>query len=521
MKCVLVCVAVLVSLCSGAFAAKGAASKSTTKINPKDGSVMITIPAGEFVMGSDGSFPDEKPAHKVYLDSYQIGKYEVTVDQYRRFCKATGIKMPIAPDHSGWKDNQPVGGWKVNHPMEGVTWDEAVAYCKWAGGTLPTEAQWEKAARGADGRDYPWGSTWDQSKCANAGLRLTSAVPVGSYPAGQSPYGCMDMAGNVWEWCADGWSNYSAAPSRNPKIAATGEWRVLRGGSWSTYMGSNYRCAYRFREKRDTYHFATGFRLARSSGALVAKTAPSKSMLKATRKNDATRFNPKDGPAMIIIRAGEFTMGSDGSKRVNEQPAHRVYLSSYDIGKYEVTVGQYRKFCAASGRQMPKAPYWGWKNDHPMVNVSWDDANAYCTWAGGRLPTEAEWEKAARGTDGRTFPWGSTWDVNKCANAAVKNGCLLDSPASVGSYPADTSPYGCMDMAGNVWEWCADWYGESYYKIAPSRDPKGPSTGICHVLRGGSWFSHSFDEYNYRCASRFSVGYPYGGGSNVGFRLAR
>lgn len=225
----------------------------------------------------------------------------------------------------------------------------------------------------------------------------------------------------------------------------------------------------------------------------------------------AAGSNAKDGSQMILIPAGEFTMGSyDGL----DKPAHKVCLDGYEIGKYEVTVSQYRKFCSATGREMSEAPEWGWKDDHPIVNVTWDDARAYCKWAGGRLPSEAEWEKAARGTAGRQFPWGNTWDKNKCANIELG----LHSTVSVGSYPSGASPYGCMDMAGNVWEWCKDWYGESYYSHSPANNPQGPASGSYHVARGGGWID--FNSFC-RCVYRgHEVVYSYNG-SSFGFRLAR
>jgi len=245
MKRILVCIAVLVALCSGTFAAN-----AVSKVNPKDGSVMITIPAGKFIMGSNDGSPNEKPAHKVYLDSYQIGKYEVTVAQYRKFCKATGREMPTAP-YWGWKDN---------HPVVNATWFDAAAYCKWAGGRLPTEAEWEKAARGTDGRRYPWGNTWDKNKCANRELGLSSTAPVGSYPAGASPYGCMDMVGNAWEWCQDWFKSY---PGNSNPVDDTNRFRVLRGGGWSLDDSSIDRCAYREGYGPGHYNVDCGFRLAR------------------------------------------------------------------------------------------------------------------------------------------------------------------------------------------------------------------------------------------------------------------
>ena len=210
--------------------------------------------------------------------------------------------------------------------------------------------------------------------------------------------------------------------------------------------------------------------------------------------NVGTKVNPRDGAEMIYIPAGEFTVGSD------EKPQHKVYLDGYWIYKYEVTVAQYRKFCKATGLNMPEAPSWGWKDDRPMVNVSWYNAAAYSRWARVRLPTEAQWEKAARGTDGRKFPWGNEWDKSKCANSM---GQSLSSTKPVGSYASGASPYGVMDMAGNVWEWCADWYDANFYAKAPTRNPKGPSTGAFRVLRGGSWCRDL--ELNFRAAYRLII----------------
>ena len=226
-------------------------------------------------------------------------------------------------------------------------------------------------------------------------------------------------------------------------------------------------------------------------------------------------INAIDGSEMIPIPAGEFVMGSNKGEN-DDKPAHTVHLDAYEIGKYPVTVAQYRKFCTATGREMPDAPDWAWENDHPMVYVTWFDAEAYCRWAGGRLPTEAEWEKAARGTDGRTYPWGDTWDKNKCANRQLG----LTSTVRVGSYPAGASPYGCMDMAGNVWEWCADWYDEDYYKTSPSGNPEGPSSGDSRVLRGGCW--GYFDvRYGGRCFYRYGIIDPGSYWYSAGFRMAR
>jgi len=224
-------------------------------------------------------------------------------------------------------------------------------------------------------------------------------------------------------------------------------------------------------------------------------------------------INPKDGAELCFVPAGEFIMGSNDGLD-NERPQHRVYLDGYWIYKYEVTVAQYRKFCQATGRKMPLPPEWGWKDDHPIVYVTWDDAVAYAKWAGVRLPTEAEWEKAARGTDGREYPWGNKWDASKCNNYWTGP----KQTTAVGSYPQGVSPYGVHDMAGNVWEWCADWYDPNYYRSAPSKNPLGPSSGMYRVVRGSSWIYENPDRF--RCALRdfYNPEVRFG---NYGFRCAR
>lgn len=227
------------------------------------------------------------------------------------------------------------------------------------------------------------------------------------------------------------------------------------------------------------------------------------------------KINPKDGAAMVWVPAGSFLMGvSDAEIQVmlnerddyqlemfsDERPQHQVTLDGYWIYKYHVTVGQFRKFCQATKREMPEQQQWS-TDSMPVVNVNWHDASDYAQWAGAVLPTEAQWEKAARGTDGRRFPWGETWSVNKCNNHGTQNPLAYGiNPADgkkyhrctpVGSYPNGASPYGAMDMAGNAWEWCRDCYAEDYYAHSAKTNPLGPATGEMHVMRGGSWGSTS------------------------------
>jgi formylglycine-generating enzyme required for sulfatase activity len=233
---------------------------------------------------------------------------------------------------------------------------------------------------------------------------------------------------------------------------------------------------------------------------------------------------------MVSVPAGEFTMGSnDGDS--DEQPVHTVHLDAYAIDKYEVTNAQYAGLLNARGNQQEGGDTWldaddpdmrihqvggVWQadagyGDHPAVEVTWYGALAYCTWAGKRLPTEAEWEKAARGTDGRTYPWGD--QLPDCSRANSR--CVGDT-SRVGSYPSGASPYGVLDMAGNVWEWVNDWHSSGYYSVSPYRNPPGPTSGSYKVWHGGSWGS---DAYYLRAAARFCK-YPDYGNLDLGFRCA-
>jgi len=199
-------------------------------------------------------------------------------------------------------------------------------------------------------------------------------------------------------------------------------------------------------------------------------------------------WRSSDGALVVRIPAGDFLMGSpEGRGNPNERPQHKVHVSEYLIDKTEVTWRQMRKFHEATGQPLPKAPISGSPDHFPASNVLWEEASAYCRWLGGRLPTEAEWEKAARGMDGREYPWGDRWDPVRCNT--ISGG--LHQVEDVGSYPGCLSPYGVFDLAGGTWEWCADWYAEDYYARSPAADPQGPETGTLRVERGGAWMSQA------------------------------
>jgi formylglycine-generating enzyme required for sulfatase activity len=208
----------------------------------------------------------------------------------------------------------------------------------------------------------------------------------------------------------------------------------------------------------------------------------------------AREITGKDGAPMVLVPAGEFMMGSreeDESADKNERPAHSVYLDAFYIDKYEVTTSRYAKFFYATNRPAPM--YWSDQvvvqhGRKPVAGVDWNDATAYCAWVGKRLPTEAEWEKAARGTDQRLYPWGNEAPSKQRANFGQRVDIeFYRVVTDAGSFEQGKSPYGAYDMAGNVWEWVVDWYDENYYGKSPERNPKGPSSGETRVLRGGSW----------------------------------
>jgi formylglycine-generating enzyme required for sulfatase activity len=267
---------------------------------------------------------------------------------------------------------------------------------------------------------------------------------------------------------------------------------------------------------------------------------------------------------MVLIPEGEFWMGSDSSEVLRvlrecrradtdeercqgrahrETPRHRVHLDAFYIDRHEVTTAQFEAFVRVRGyRTTAEREGWGrvrqdndgqrrWEKidgaawhapggpgttaapDHPVVQVSWIDADAYCRWAGKRLPTEAEWEKAARGTDGRRYPWGEDWAPSH-ANGAMS----VRTTRPVGAYPDGASPYGVHDMAGNVAEWVADWFDEHYYMNSPDRNPTGPSSGRYKIRRGGAWPNAPFVL---RSPHRLDPLMPGARYDYTGFRCAR
>jgi serine/threonine-protein kinase len=233
----------------------------------------------------------------------------------------------------------------------------------------------------------------------------------------------------------------------------------------------------------------------------------------------ATKTFSKDGMNMVYVPAGKFAMGSDDLN--DTKPAHTVSLDAFWIDQTPITVRMYT-LCVEAGRcgepsekgSETHSTYYGNRDfdNYPVIYVNWNMAKTYCEWVGRRLPTEAEWEKAARGEAAFKYPWGNNWPRNSLLNY---NNAVGDT-TEVGQYPNGASPYGALDMAGNVWEWVNDWWDESYYANSPAVNPVGPENGVAKILRGGSWaHSELFSRSVYR---HHDV--PTRTGSNYGFRCA-
>ncbi len=722
--------------------------------------LMVEIGAGIFTMGCDDAnnagvscASSETPLHSANLDAYRIDKYEVTNSQYAQCVAGGACALPLSNSsftRPSYYDNSAY----ANYPVIYVSWYNAHDYCAWAGKRLPSEAEWEKAARGPSGTQlFPWGDEPANCDRTNYNSCLGDTSAVGSYPSGASPTGALDMAGNVWEWVGDWYSNtyYSSLPplASNPSGPITGTYKVLRGGVWysdvdtlrvadryynnptSRYYSLGFRCAappqryvvrgevvdshgapiagatisaggvyststnssgnyligglpggvytvtashknYSFLPLSQTYamppnatnvvftgtlktytvsgQVVDGSRIPISGATISAGTAYSTSTnisgtytlsgltsgpytitashslytfvpisrtitlppdtasvvftgtlktfsisgqvvdgssnpvsgvtisttltgsvyststnisgsytlsglsagtytvtarqigyfftpinLHATVPPDATAQNftrhntPPPSGDLISIPSGDFNMGCYSLNNAgfacesDALPLHTVNLSSYRIDKYEVTNAQYALCVAAGACTLPSSisssthtsyydnPTYA---SYPVIYVSWNNANNYCTWLGKRLPSEAEWEKAARGgpNDTRLYPWGN---LTANCNLANFNSCVGDTNA-VGSYSPGASPYGVLDMAGNVWEWVNDWYSSTYYSGSPGSNPPGPTTGTYKVLRGGAWNSNSFHlRLTYRNYST-----PNGSYNFIGFRCA-
>ncbi|HEX4511864.1 MAG TPA: SUMF1/EgtB/PvdO family nonheme iron enzyme, partial [Burkholderiaceae bacterium] len=451
---------------------------------------MAEIPGGTFAMGSSDGSANEKPVHDVELSPYCLDITEVTVGAYAHCTTCAAEKAS--------KTCNGLGSGKDDHPQNCVSWHDAKAYCESVDKQLPTEAEWEFAARGGKKQlKWPWGNTKPKadSACWNR-----EKPPLGTCPVKSSPveaFGLYDMAGNVWEWVGDWYdASYPAGAGKDPLGPASGWSRAVRGGSWANSTGGK---ALRgtHRSGRDTEvpgdsQFA-GFRCARArlpageptaTAITSASASPNASAVAPPAASERPVGESACPSGMAKIPGGAFAMGSsDGHD--NEKPVHDVELSPYCIDLTEVTVGAYARCpscrapdaaegCNAAGKG---------KDNHPQNCVFREDAEAFCASMGKQLPTEAQWEYAARGGQKQSkWPWGDAPPTKASACWDRADPRVFTCP--VKAHPAST--FGLYDMAGNVYEWVADWYQEPYPQAA-AKDPLGPSKGWYYVARGGSW----------------------------------
>jgi len=566
--------------------------KLVFRVRLKDGTEgpeMVVIPPGAFLMGIPDSDDDaylheeEQPQHRVRIARpFAIGRCAVTFDEYDRFCTATARQKP---DDRGWgRDRRPV----IN-----VSWHDAVAYCAWlsrqTGHTyrLPTEAEWEYAARAGTCTPYWWGDTISQGD-ANCGYGYDQfdneqTVPVGSFQP--NPFGLYDTVGNVCEWVKDVYHvtllkdgyhhGYEGAPANGAawgKPSDPGR-RVSRGGSWN-YAKSYTRVSARDPWEPNFRHGFIGLRLAQnlafahllkphaqekkrsaphptvaprshSSAPPVSQEAVTvldpqaamipqdihgwsarklialqRSVAQVLGSKPVFRVRLKDGtegPEMVVIPAGSFLMGApDDDTRAGacEKPQHRVTIARpFAIGRYPVTQDEYERFCVGTGRGK-LSTLRGRGGRHPATNIAWQDAVAYCVWLSQqtgqvyRLPTEAEWEYAARAGTTTCFWWGD--DVHSIRGKASFEG----NTTPVGSFKPN--PFGLYDTVGNVTEWVQDSFHGDYVG-APSdgsewlvADSERRGTGFfadlfdrresrCWVLRGGSFCNGGYWAQSVSC----------------------
>ena len=414
----------------------------------------------------------------VRLQPYFIDRVEVTNAQYREFLSAAragggawrhpsqpSSKTDYTPAAETWSSPRMN---RADQAVVGIDWYDAYAFAKWAGKRLPTEDEWELAVRGSKGLAYPWGNTYSPGRC-NAGdvSTTTSPVPAGQFAADRSPFGVLDMGGNVAEWTTT-------------EHASAGR-MLCRGGDWNTSPNDLYALTFFHRyAAKSTRGPAVGFRCVKDAKA--GQAAPS---------------------GMILIEGGEVSLGGETSpmleflrslpqslarqKALLGDGPRTVYLNAFRIGQYEVTNAQYGRFLKAvqaSGDASYRHPDQPAGKDHtpeywrdpalnvanqPVVGVDWYDAYAYAKWAGMRLPTADEWEHAARGATENVYPWGDGFAASSCNGSEGS----ANGPVAAGSFPTDRSPFGVMDLGGNAMEWTATFY-------------KGGS-GTAILLKGSSW----------------------------------
>ena len=504
---------------------------------------MVLVPVGCFMMGSTDVqlenavnelggriewFTDEQPIGELcFNEPFWIDRYEVTRAAYRECVEDSACTQAPVTDYSS-RDTQPVIQ---------LNWFQALHYCEWRDGRLPTEAEWEYAARGPDSLVFPWGNEFAGASLVYRDNSGGVIADVGSRLGGDSWVGAYDLSGNVQEWTN---TVYEAYPYETADGRENSSYRnrVARGGSFSS-TASYTRAAARRDYAPDSDSTDRGFRCARSidsggPGVLSTDTsdvtptpdAMTHAMTLAEQGVEANAdwtpvMDEFDGVEMVLVPVGCFMMGSTdeqidyavnelGAQRegfTNEQPAHEICINeAFWIDRYEVTQVQFAVF----GGQAGYSSYFASAN-RPRENITWFEAQDYCKLRGGRLPTEAEWEYAARGPDSLIYPWGNAF----AGDNLVYNGNAIVT-ASVGSRLGGVSWVGAYDLSGNVWEWTNTIYDEYIYDATDGRESNS-DTNTARVLRGGSFNRSAVIT---RSALRYSDS-PDLASSFIGFRCAR
>lgn len=463
----------------------------------------ISVPGGSFLMGTD-DFENTRPVHEVKIDSFEMSKALVTVAQYAQCVRDKKCSKPNTQSFGipGYECTWKATGFE-NYPINCVTWEQANQFAVYAGARLPTEAEWEYAATsGGKNQKYPWGNSKPNMNLVPYTGSHYIVAPVCSKPLGNTESGLCDMTGNMFQFMQDSYGSYENAPNDGSALVDAGKEKVLRGFgiTASVYVGmfpENYRADKRTYSESNAlkgYDGLVGFRLART-------------------------IRPPMPIEWVPIPGGKFKMGTSGFVPGFEdtKPSHDVSVKSFEMSKADVTVAQYME-CFSKGKctEPDSGDGCNWnkpgRQEHPINCVDWNQANQYAKFAGARLPTEAEWEYAARsGGKDNMYPWGNSIPTGE--NLVMKS----QTTAPVCSRPAGNTEQGLCDMAGNVFQWVQDAYQESYAG-APADGTASEIGGPLRVLRGSPF--NNAQEFMLRSVYRFATapGYRY---DIFGFRLAR
>ena len=488
---------------------------------------MKAVAGGTFTMGATSeqgieALRDEKPAHHVTLSDYYIGQTEVTQALWQAVMGTT-VTQQRDKANTSW----PLKGVGSNYPMYYISWDDCQEFIRKLNSMtgqkfrLPTEAEWEYAARGGNkSKGYKYSGSnniddvaWYKNNSSSSTHDVKTQQP--------NELGIYDMSGNVFEWCNDWYGSYSSSAQTNPTGPSKGSLRVLRGGSW---CNDAWSC--RVSNRSDGAPVSRvnflGLRLALDEETTAdvplnmdqqfqTTTTPP---LANTSVGDKTFTVGGVSFTMKAVAGGTFTMGATseqgGDAGSREEPAHRVTLSDYYIGETEVTQALWQAVMGSN-------PSYFEGSNLPVETVSWDDCQEFIrklnsmTGQKFRLPTEAEWEYAARGGNkSKGYKYSGS---NKIESVSwyLKNSRYRTNDVKT----KQPNELGIYDMSGNVWEWCQDWYGS--YSSSAQTNPTGPSTGSRRVRRGGSWY---FEAWDCRVSNRRDSKAPGRRTDNLGLRLA-